>query len=501
MNKMSSKPRYALTYLVVAVLAFVVFLPWIQGYFVGDDWMLLTRNSGRALPDQLGSISDVSNSRLYRPLSELSLAWSWSLFGLNPVGHHAVNFALHALNTVLVALLGQCLAHDRRVGLLAGLSFAVLSCHTEAVMWITARHEMLATMLALLSTISYIRFRDSDRRMWWVGAFLFYVASLGFKETTWALPLLLIFYDLIFTFPSPKGGRLWQLRAGQLIPLLPPVAVGIVYLLFRLQVGGGYNVPFNVVALFKNLIYYLLMEIVALPVSTRFLSRFPLLTLPVIVSLTMACVLSVWLARDRIVRDRVAWFGVLWMVFALAPVSLIVTERTTHFSSVGWTWVIAATLVLAWDATAQSRFSPKRGLVVLAVVAVLGANLATLVQRSYWWNRSANISRDVLGQVQVSLLNLPPGKDSQLWFFNLPNQMEYAYSTVGSRILFAVWWLQDQAGTDAQVLVFQGEINESPSEHMKQLLSERAIEDSVVAFYWQEGTVVVESNMAGGIFP
>ena len=150
------------------------------------------------------------------------------------------------------------------------------------------------------------------------------------------------------------------------------------------------------------------MEIVALPVSTHSLSRFPVLTLPVIFSLAVACVLSVWLARDRIMRDRVVWFGVLWMISSLAPVILIVTERTTHFSSVGWAWAIAATVVLAWDATAQSRFSPERWLVVLVVVAILGANLAALVHRSYWWNRIACISRDVVSQVQEALQNLPP---------------------------------------------------------------------------------------------
>jgi len=499
MDKTNSKPTCALTYLVVALLAFVVFLPWVQSYFLGDDWMLLARNSGRALPDQLRLISNVSNSRWYRPLSELSLAWSWALFGLNPVGHHAVNFAIYALNVVLVTVLGQRLAHDRRVSLLAGLSFAVLSCHTEAVIWITARHEMLATTLALLSMISYIRFRDSGRRFWWLGAFLFYSASLGFKETILALPLFLALYDLIFVFPSPESNRLRRPNVSQLIPLLPPVAVGIAYLLFRLQVGGGYNVSFNVLALLKNLIYYLLMEIVALPVSTHSLSRFSVLTLPVIVSLAVACVLSVWLARDRIMRDRVVWFGVLWMISSLAPVILIVTERTTHFSSVGWAWAIAATVVLAWDATAQSRFSPERWLVVLVVVAILGANLAALVHRSYWWNRIACISRDVVSQVQEALQNLPPGKDNQLWFFNLPNQMEYAYPAVGSRIPFAVWLLQGQVGADAQVSVFRGEVNVPPSEHMRQLLSERATEGPVVAFYWQEGTLLVESNIAEGI--
>ncbi len=501
MNRTLLKPGYTWAYLALALLAFAVFLPWVQSYFVGDDWMLLARNSGQALPAQIRSISDVSNSRWYRPLSELSLAWSWLLFDLNPVGHHVVNFALHALNAVLVAMLGQSLARDRRVGLLAGLSFAVLSCHTEAVVWITARHEMLATTFALFSMISYIRFRDSGGRIWWVGAFLFYIVSFGFKETALALPLFLTLYDSIFVFPLPRNKRLWRPIASQLLPLLPLITIGIAYLCFRLHVLGGYNVPFNGMALFKNLIYYLLMETVALPVTTHSLSRFPLLTLPVIFSLAIACVLSVWLAWDRIRRDRVVWFGVLWMVFALTPVIPIVTERTTHFSSVGWAWAIAATLVLAWKATAQSRFSLKRWLVILVVVIVLGANLVALIHRGYWWNRITNISQDVFSQVRMALLNLPPEKDSQLWFINLPNRMEYAYPAVGSRIPFAIWLLQGQLETDVRVLVFQDEANGPPAAHVRQLLVEQVKEGPVVAFYWQEGAFLIESNLAEGAFP
>jgi len=539
----------ALSILAVSAAAFLVFLPWVQVYFLGDDWMLLARNSGCALPSQLRLISDASNSSQYRPLSELTLAWTWSLFGLNPAGYHVFNSLLHAFNAVLVAVLGYRLSGDRRVGLLAGLSFAMLGCHTEAVVWITARHEMLASALALLSTLSYIRFRESNRRAWWFSAFVLYVASLGFKETTLALPILFVFYDVIFVFPS-QYVRSWRLVARHALPLLPPAMLGIAYGLFRFQVGGGYDVPFNVAALPKNLVYYLLMETVALPDSTRFLSRFPLATLPVIASLTFACALSVWLARRRLMRYRALWYSVLWMVFALAPVILIVAERTSYFSSVGWAWAIATIVILAWDALSESHFPSradsalvysgvealagnrlitplcfpsaalrtgaagasearfrggvheignryKRWLVVVPVVIILGANLVTLIHRSYWWSRAADISRDVISEVRASLLNLPPGENSQLWFFNFPDQIEYAYA-FGDRIPFAVWLLQDQLDVDVEAAVFRnGEVDVPSVERVRQMLSERAVEGPIVAFYWQGETLLKLSTMEG----
>jgi len=473
----------------VALVAFVVFLPWVQGYFLGDDWMLLARNSGRPLPEMLRQISDASNSRGYRPLSELSLALSWSLFGSNPLGHHLVNSVLHALNAVLVAAIGQRLARDLRVGLLAGLSFAVLACHTEAVVWITARHEMLAAGFALLGMLSYIEFRGSGWRTGWIGAVLFYVVSLGFKETTLALPFLLALHDLIFVYPLQKGKWPWRLGVRQWIPWLLPMIIGAAYALFRLQVGGGYNVPFNVLTTFKNLAYYLMMEMVALPVSTYFVSRFPLVSWPAIASLVMACGLIVWMARDRIMRDRVVWFGVSWMVFALAPVILIVAERTTYFSSVGWTWTVAAMVVLAQDAAAVVHLFSRRWLVALAVAGLLGANLVALTHKSYQWNRVADFSRDVFSQVQAELVDLSRSPGGQLWLVNPPRRIEYA-EALGNRTLFGIWLLQGQLGTDVQVVLLQDRESElSPQEDMRQLLAARVVTGPIVAFYWQGGTL------------
>ena len=478
-----------LAYMLVALVAFIVFLPWAQGFFLGDDWMLLGRNTGHPLPDQLRQASDASNSRWYRPLSEWSLALSWSLFGLNPVGHHILNSVLHAFNAVLVTVIGRRLTRDVRVGLLAGLSFGVLACHTEAVVWITARHEMLASGLALLSLISYIRFRDSGRFQWWLGAVLSFALSLGFKETTLALPLFLLLYDTLFVLPSRKNVRLWRLLAGEWIAWLLPLALGGGYLLFRLKVGGGYAIPFNLLSVLKNFVYYLLMEMIALPVSTHFVSRFPVLVLPVLVTLTVGCAITIWQARARLASNRAIWFGAAWMVFALAPVILIVAERTTYFSSVGWAWVIGVMLVLAWDAT-SGPVSARRWLSALAIAAILGANLVTLTHRSYWWNHASEVSRNAFSQLRAALADLPQERGSQLWLVNPPRRIEYA-EALGSRLLFAVWLLQGQLGTDVQVVLVQDrEVGVLPLEDIRQLRSAREITGPVVAFYWQGESLV-----------
>ena len=178
------------------------------------------------------------------------------------------------------------------------------------------------------------------------------------------------------------------------------------------------------------------------------------------------------------------------MVLGLGPVILMVAERTTYFSSVGWAWALAAILTPAWKLTSEGGLWRRRWVATALVAAVLAANLVGLVHRSYWWERVANVSRDLSSRVQRALLDLPAGGDSQLWFINLPYQIEYAYA-FGNRTLFAVWLLQKELGVEAETLVIEGaDVGASLREYVAQLLSERSAEGPVVVFYWREGALI-----------
>ena len=146
-------------------------------------------------------------------------------------------------------------------------------------------------------------------------------------------------------------------------------------------------------------------------------------------------------------------------------------------------------LVLAWDAT-SGPVSARRWLSALAIAAILGANLVTLTHRSYWWNHASEVSRNAFSQLRAALADLPQERGSQLWLVNPPRRIEYA-EALGSRLLFAVWLLQGQLGTDVQVVLVQDrEVGVLPLEDIRQLRSAREITGPVVAFYWQGESLV-----------
>ncbi len=105
--------------------------------------------------------SDRTDSPGYRPLTTLTFALQHEATGLLPRGFRFGNLLLHGLASLLVALLALELRVERRGAAFAGLAFAVLPIHSEAVIWIVGRAEILTTMAFTAVTIALLRGRRS----------------------------------------------------------------------------------------------------------------------------------------------------------------------------------------------------------------------------------------------------------------------------------------------------------------------------------------------------
>jgi hypothetical protein len=159
----------------------------------------------------------------YRPLTFLSHAVDWHFWGMNPLGYHITNIALHAGSSVLVCLLGYRLG-GRTTGIVAGALFALHPAGQEAVYWISARFDLLATGLALASLLLYSR----DGRGYLFGVLAFGLALLA-KESAIALPVILLAHDVIIRSLE------WRRAARRLAPI---VIVAIGYALLRSHAGA-----------------------------------------------------------------------------------------------------------------------------------------------------------------------------------------------------------------------------------------------------------------------
>jgi tetratricopeptide (TPR) repeat protein len=130
--------------------------------FCDDDEPIIVRNPLVTEPGQWGRLwltdywyadpgATPYRDLLYRPLAILTYRLNYAVGGLAPLGYHAVNIVVHALVSVLVFRLTRRLGGSFGASITAGLLFAVLPIHTEAVNNVVGRAELLAAAFVLLS--------------------------------------------------------------------------------------------------------------------------------------------------------------------------------------------------------------------------------------------------------------------------------------------------------------------------------------------------------------
>jgi tetratricopeptide (TPR) repeat protein len=213
----------------------------------------------------------------WHPLTWMSHALDYALWGLNPLGHHLTNIILHAINTFLVVMLvirlldafkartsgserAPFLFLTERSILIAagvtGLLFGLHPVHVESVAWVAERKDLLCALFFLLSIIMYTNYalgvenevddnnaipRFLNRR---------YLVTLGFftlallsKPMAVTLPVVLLILDWyplnrLQSFRTPQAVRI---MAEKIPFFVLSLAASIVTIMA--QKAGGALVP------------------------------------------------------------------------------------------------------------------------------------------------------------------------------------------------------------------------------------------------------------------
>lgn len=145
--------RFAWGAAVVALTAFVTYTSTRRFGFIYDDYWTVVGNVhlGKPLRELLaaalsGRSVEWNMPDATRPLMGVSLWVDRQLFGLAPAGYHLHSVALYALVCVLASALAFGLLRSFVPALVAGLAFAVLPIHVEAVAAVNYREDLLAAV-------------------------------------------------------------------------------------------------------------------------------------------------------------------------------------------------------------------------------------------------------------------------------------------------------------------------------------------------------------------
>ena len=192
--------------LFISLLTIAAHVRGLSGEFVDwDDNTHITQNPTiRSLsPAHLWNMFTVPAAKLYIPLTWLSFAVDYQIWGRNPLGYHLTNLLLHLANTLLVfALVTELLRnrslHGRTVAVLTAALFGVHPLHVESIAWATERKDVLFAFFYLLGLLAYLSWVTNRKRASYWCTFAFFVASALSKSTAVTFPLVLLLFDVFW---------------------------------------------------------------------------------------------------------------------------------------------------------------------------------------------------------------------------------------------------------------------------------------------------------------
>lgn len=241
---MSRTPRRSLDvghrwwWATAAVLALVVALGYRHSLGLGllaDDLVLLSQARDRAL--HLGLLGVDREWVFHRPLVQLVWSAVARVADAQPAPYHAVSLLVHWLNCLLVvALVRQLAPAGRGLAVGAGLLFALLPLHVEAVAWPASLYDLFATLFYLLALLVMLLFWRR-RRTWHLGlALLAYQLCLWSKEIAFTWPLA----ALLLAATVPARPR-WRVVGLSLAPFAALLALNLTQRLVAWGDLGGYR--------------------------------------------------------------------------------------------------------------------------------------------------------------------------------------------------------------------------------------------------------------------
>lgn len=200
-----------------AAAAFLAFLPALWCGFVDWDDPVTVLNNPFVHGFSAGNLRwmfTAFHSGHYHPLTWVSYALDYAVWGLNPLGYHLTNLLLHAGNAALLFLLARRLLSSERAALAASLAFSIHPLRAESVVWISERRDVLSGLFLLASLLFYL-----DRRK---GLSLAaYALSLLSKAMGITFPAVLLILDRL------QGRRALKEKLPYALLALAALAAGV----------------------------------------------------------------------------------------------------------------------------------------------------------------------------------------------------------------------------------------------------------------------------------
>ncbi|MBL0026571.1 MAG: tetratricopeptide repeat protein [Saprospiraceae bacterium] len=226
--------KFILPIITLSIITFVSFQGALDNKFVNWDDQVYVEEQPLVLNRDYSQLLKSPVSLNYHPITMISLALQVpkDVKKLSPAPFIKLNVWIHIFNGVLVFLLIWMIQEKKwLVALLTSLIFALHPAHTESVVWISERKDVLYTFFLLLSCITYWQYLKTNKNRWiWIAGVLFILSILS-KAMAVIIPLIWILLDYW------KGSKVSDINIW--VKKIPFFAISIFFGLLAVSVQSG----------------------------------------------------------------------------------------------------------------------------------------------------------------------------------------------------------------------------------------------------------------------
>lgn len=379
----------------LVVATFIAYEPMRRNDFVNnfDDDCYITENPhirAGITGETVSWAFTKPHCNMWHPLTSLSHALDYQLFGLNPLWHHLMNLLFHAASTLLLFWFLKKTTGAVWPSAFVAAAFALHPLQVESVAWASERKNVLSGFFWLLTMLAYARYAERPGIIRYLPITASFCLGLLSKPMLVTLPFALFLLDY---WPLERCHRRNLHRlVFEKVPLFILSAV-LCVVTFLSQQGGEVvkKLPLNI--RIENAIISYVSYIGKMIYPSRLAAFYPhpLASLPIwkpiVYFLILIVILIVFLYLCR--RKRFLTVGWLWYLGTLVPVIGLVqvgtqamADRYTYLPSIGIFIIVAwgsAELIRRW------RYR-KAVLGILAGVVLTILFICTRTQVKYWQN-------------------------------------------------------------------------------------------------------------------
>lgn len=406
---MMTRRELTRAFLLAGSVAVLVSLPSIQNGYVLDDVWVIQENE--IVHDaSLGKLVTSTywpperGEAMWRPVALVGFAVQWWLGGGHPLLFHIVNIVLYGLVAGLAAVVAGSL-FNVRVGMIAGVVFAVHPVHVEVTANVVGQTELLAGLgylLALWGAWEHDTAPRANRRLLLLVVAVGVAVGIAAKEYLVTFPgAVLVLWWLRWRCHGEPVSATW--RKGWQV-LVVSTAIIAVYLVIRARIAygvagtGGAAMGLDEDSAISRLA-------VMLPVSLRWLELLfapiklsanyelrhvvpdPVFGLKHLVALIIwtALLVAVWSKRRELpeIFTGTALFLVMVSIVSnvVVPTGVILAERLLFLPSFGFCIAVSGMIVFA---AKRSGGRERRMLVGALTVVALVAGIRSMLRARVW---------------------------------------------------------------------------------------------------------------------